>query len=144
MTHADRELNELLNEIEERCDPLIGSKESNDFMIECLSLIRHKLPPIALEAIQVLQAHLVGRVTIDTVSDMLARLWRHIDENHKGVDIRHVEMSAIRAVIFPLDAQRRAQERDIVDYLSSFLTFINHVEPHLEEEEGLLRKHFAK
>ena len=144
MTNTDQELNEILNKIEENCDPLIGSKQCNDFMLECLSLIREKLPPISLEAIDVLREYFAGRVKIEAVSEILVKSWHHIDKNYKGVDNRHVEVSAIRAVIFPLDAQRRARERDIVDYLGSFLTFVNQVEPHPKEEEDLLRKHFAK
>jgi len=144
MTNTDHALNELLNEIEEKCDPLVGSKECNDFMLECLSLIQEKLPPISLEAMALLRGYFVGRITIDAVSDMLVKCWRYIDENYKGVDHGGAEVSAIRAVIFPLDAQRRAQERDIVDYLGSFLTFVNQVEPHPKKEEDLLRKHFAK
>jgi hypothetical protein len=37
-----------------------------------------------------------------------------------------------------------AHEHDIVDHLSYFLAFVNQVEPHLAEEEALLRKHFTK
>jgi hypothetical protein len=144
MTNIDQELSELLNRIEENCDPPIGSQQCNDFMLECLSLIREKLPPISLEAMEVLRKYFSRVVKIEAVSEMLVKCWHHIDENYKGVDSCHVEVSAIRAVIFPLDAQRRAHERDIVDYLESFLTFVNQVEPHPEKEEDLLRKHFAK
>jgi|ERR1043166_8204008 hypothetical protein len=144
MTNTGKELEELLNDIEEKCNPQIGAKESIDFMLECLSLIRHKLPPASIEAVEVLQAYFMGRVTIEAVNDMLVECWRRIDEDYKGVDARNSEVSAIRAVIFPLNAQRRGQERDIVDHLSSFLTFVNQVEPHLKEEEELLRRHFAK
>jgi hypothetical protein len=93
---------------------------------------------------EVLRKYFSRVVKIEAVSEMLVKCWHHIDENYKGVDSCHVEVSAIRAVIFPLDAQRRAHERDIVDYLESFLTFVNQVEPHPEKEEDLLRKHFAK
>jgi hypothetical protein len=144
MMSTEQGINDLLNMIEENCDPSIASKQCNDFMLESLSLIREKSPTIALEATEVAQEYFAGRVKIQAVSDMLVKCWHHIDENYKGVDSRHAEVSAIRAVIFPLDAQRHTNERDIVDYLSSFLTFINQVEPHLDEEEALLRKHFGK
>jgi len=144
MAHTAKELDELLNDIELKCDPPIGSKESNAFMLECLSLIRHKLPPISLEAVEVLQAYFMGRATVEAVNDMRVRCWEHIAEHYKGVEASNPEVSAIRAVIFPLGAQREAEQRDIVDHLSFFLMFINQVEPHLDEEERLLRRHFAK
>jgi hypothetical protein len=107
-------------------------------------LIKEKLPPIALEALDVLQEYFGLRVPIEAVNDMRLKCWHHIDENYRAVDSLDAKVSGIRSVIFPLDAQRRAPAREIADHLSCFLTFVNQVEPHLDEEEALLRKHFTK
>jgi hypothetical protein len=49
-TDALKKLDSLLNEIEIKCDPPIGGPECHRFSVDCLSLIRHKLPPVAEEA----------------------------------------------------------------------------------------------
>jgi hypothetical protein len=144
MQNIDREVDEILSKIEENCNPSIGSAECNEFSLECLSLIRDKLPPIALQALDVLREYFGRRVPIEAVNDMRLKCWHHIDEHYRTVASSHAEVSSIRSVIFPLDAQRRAHEREIVDHLSCFLTFVNQVESHLDEEEALLRKHFTK
>jgi TorA maturation chaperone TorD len=75
---------------------------------------------------------------------MRVKCWQHIKDEYKGIDDSNPEVSAIRAVIFALGAHREAEQRDIVDHLSCFLSFVNQVEPHREEEEKLLRRYFTK
>lgn len=87
MSNQAQKIADLLNDIEIKCDPAVGSRACTQFSLDCLSLIR--------------------------------------------------------AVIFPLDAQKNPEERDVVNHLGLFLEFVNTVEPHYEEEEALLRRHFA-
>jgi hypothetical protein len=134
----------LLNDIEINCDPTIGSRECSQFSLDCLALIRHKLPPIAEEGLALGTAYLEGRVPVQSVIDMLIKCWQYLAENHKHTPMDDPAVNAIRAVIFPLDAQKNPEERNIVDHLSSFLEFVNIVEPHHKEEEALLRTCFAK
>jgi hypothetical protein len=146
MTKPEQNLDDLLNDIEQNCDPAVGDQESNDFMFDCLLLVQHKLPAICLEAMALLTAYRLGQIPLHDIDEMAVRCWRYLDENYKGADSALAEVSAVRAVIFPLNAHRHVHkgEHDIVDYLSSFLTFVNQIEPHLDEEESLLRKHFAR
>ena len=144
MWSESKSLDLLLNDIEMGCDPAIGSEQVNRFSIDCLSLIRHKLPRIAAEGLALTTEYLEGRAPLESVTDMLVKCWQYLKENHEHAPLNDPVVSAIRAVIFPLDAQKHPEKRDIVDHLSFFLMLVNNVEPHFEEEEGLLRKHFAK
>ena len=145
MTDAfEQRLSDLLNDIEINCDPGIGGGQCNAFSIECLFLIQHKLPPIAVEALGILNDYLAGRIPVKSVLDALVGLWKYLDTNHPQRGVDNLEISAIRAVIFPLDAQKSPEMRNIVDHLGFFLQFVNNVEPHYEEEEVLLRKHFGE
>jgi hypothetical protein len=136
-------LDQLLNEIEICCDPEIGDDRCNQFCLDCLALIRHKLPPIAADALVVVTDYREGRVPLKSVVDMTVKCWKYLDENHGHQPLDDPLVSAIRAVIFPLSAQRTPAERDLVDHLSFFLMLVNNVEPHCGEEEALLRKYYA-
>ena len=144
MQNPCSKLNDLLNGIESNCDPTVGSPECTQFSLDCLALIRHKLPPIAQEGISVVRDYYEGRVPLQVVADTLTKCWQYLDQHHKNVPFAETAVSAIRAVIFPLSAQTNPQDKDIVDHLSLFLKFVNNVEPHYEEEESLLRTHFSK
>lgn len=138
-----QEIDGLLNQIEETSNPTVGSKASTQFMLECLALIEEKLPPLATEAAELTNRYLSGRAKLEAVIEMRSKCWRHIDECRKTGDCDSLEVNAIRAVIFPLDAFEHPAEHDVVEHLSAFLAFVNHVEPHFQQEEALLRKHFA-
>jgi hypothetical protein len=137
------ELDRLLNQIEESSDPAIGSNASSQFMLECLALVEQSLPPLAMEAVQSVRHYLAGRLDLEAIIHIRSKCWRRIDECRQTSDGDSSEVIAIRAAIFPLHAQEHPTERDLVDHLSAFLAFVNRVEPHFEEEEALLRKHFA-
>lgn len=139
-----QKLDLLLNRIEMNCDLTIGGKTCNEFMMECLSLIQSKLPPIAVEAFRVSNDYLAGRAKLRSVTGMLEKCWEYLHENHQDQKINQPEVSAIRAVICLLHAQAHPQERDIVDQLSFFLTLVNNVESQFDREEFLLRRHFAE
>lgn len=137
-----RRLDLLLNEIEMNCDPNIGGEECNQFSVDCLLLIQDKLPPIAVEALTVLQDYLERCASLVSVTEMLARCWKYLRMAYPEAPLNDPSVSAIRAVIFPLDAQKHPENLNIVDHLSFFLMLVNNVEPHFAEEEMLLRKHF--
>ena len=123
---------------------MVGSEQCIQFMTECLSLIQHKLPPIAVEAMAVAREYSAGRISVRTVSEMLVKCWEYLKEHHPGVLFEHPEVAALRAVICLLHAQKHPQACNIVDHLSFFLWLVEDVESHREQEEALLRKHFAK
>jgi hypothetical protein len=53
MRNQSEKIDDLLNDIEINCDPAIGSRACTRFSLDCLTLIRHKLPPIAEEGLAV-------------------------------------------------------------------------------------------
>jgi hypothetical protein len=140
---ASRELDRLLNDIEIGCDPPVGGPECNRFSLDCLALIRYKLPPVALEGLACVTEYLAGQLTLQSVTDMRIKCWQYLDENYKHAPLDDPMVSAVRAVICPLHAQQNPDERNIVDHLSFFLMLVNNVEPHFQEEESLLRAYFA-
>ena len=144
MTGNSQKLDSLLNIIEMNCDPTIGSSECNRFSLDCLSLIQHELPSIAAQAFTLLTEYINGQARLQTLVDMRIKCWQYLDENHKHAPLHDPVVSAIRAVIFSLQAQQTPEERNFVDHLSSFLMWLNNVEPHFEEQESLLQKHFAQ
>jgi hypothetical protein len=143
MPNQSEKIDGLLNDIEVNCDPAIGIRACTRFSLDCLTLIRHKLTPIAEEGLAIATAYLEGRAPLEVVTGALLKCWQYLDEKHKHAPTSDAEVSIIRAVIFPLYAQKNPGERDIVDHLSLFLAFVNTVEPHYEEEETLLRAHFS-
>ncbi len=144
MADPSQKLDLLLNDVEINCDPTIGSRECIQFTLDCLKLIRGKLPPIAEQGVSVVSDYLERRTSLQVVLDALLRAWEYLKENCKNTSIEDPVVSAIRAVICALHAQKNPQQRDIVDHLSFFLELVNNVEPHYEEEEALLRTYFAK
>lgn len=143
MTKSER-LDHLLNRIEMGCNPEVGLKQSSDFMMECLSLIKSKLPRVASEGLRISNEYIAGRAQRESIIEALEKCWSDLRENHSGQQINEHEVSGIRATICLLHAQAHPHERDIVDQLSFFLTLVNNVEPHFEKEEFLLRRHFAQ
>src|SRR5690349_18573969 len=85
--NTSEKLDLLLNDIEMHCDPAIGSQQVNQFSIDCLSLIRRKLPPIAAEGLALTIEYLEGRVPFQSVTDMLAKCWQYLKENHENVPL---------------------------------------------------------
>ncbi len=144
MTNTSDKLDAVLNEIEMNCDPANGSDQCNRFRIACLSLVRSKLPPIAVEGFELANGHIEGHVSMQLITAMLSRCWQYLKENHHHDPLNHPIVSGIRAVICLLYGQTHPEERDIVDHMGFFLMLVNNVEPHFEEEESLLRVFFGK
>jgi len=143
MLNQSKRIDDLLNDIEVNCDPAIGSRACIRFYLDCLRLISHKLPPIAEEGLAVATAYVEGRASVEVVTDAIVKCWQYLDEKHKHAPTSDPNVSIIRAVLFPLYAEKNPEERDVVDHLSLFLAFVNTVEPHYEEQETLLRTHFS-
>jgi len=140
----EAKLSLLLNDIEEICDPPIGSRECSLFRMACLALIRHKLPLIPERARAFSAQYVKHRAPIEEVDELLVQCWQYLEENHGNAPVEDPTVSAFRAVICILYAQKHPEERDIADHLSFFLMLVNNVEPHYQEEESLLRTHFAR
>jgi len=134
----------LLNDIEQTCDPPVGCEGCRRFTVECLSLIRHKLPSIATEAIGVAENCLAGHTGLEPVSEVLVGSWQYLDQHYPAAPLSDPNVSGIQAVIFLLHAVLHPEESDIVDHLSCFLMLVNNVEPHQKEQERLLYKHFGE
>jgi hypothetical protein len=137
-------LDSLLNDIEQICDPPIGSQASIQFSLACLALVRHRLPQIAEHVRAFSAEHLERPAPLGEVEELLVRCWRYLEENHKNAPLEDPTVSAFRAVICILHAQKHPEERAIVDHLSFFLMLVNNLEPHHQEQESLLRTHFAQ
>src|SRR5581483_2935062 len=129
---AAEKLGSLLNDIEIACDPTIACEQVNGFSLDCLLLIRHKLPLIARRGLRLASEYLEGRVSLNELSDMLARCWQHLEENRDSLQPNDPGASAVRAVICVLYAQQHADARNIADHLGFFLTLVNNVEPHFD------------
>ena len=143
MPGPKNKLDDFLNEIEINCDPPIGSRACVQFCLDCLALIRGKLPPIAEEALSFATECLEKPVPVSRVNDMLTKCWQFLDENHRDIPIDDARVSVIRAAMVPVYCLKHPTTNDVVDHLSFFLKLLNNVEPHFEDEEVLLRQHFA-
>ena len=136
-----QDLNEQMRRIEDS-GVTAGSEPFIRFLIDCSSLVRHRLPSVALEALDVAAEYQAGCIPVEQIIETVVRCWRELDDKYKGKDVDVPAVAAIRAVIFLLDSLRNPNEKDIFDRLQYFLDFVNLVEPHLQEEALLLDKHF--
>ena len=143
MTYPEKleDLNEQVRRIEDS-GVTAGSEPFIRFLIDCSSSVRHRLPSVALEALDVAAEYQAGRNPVEEVTAAAVKCWRELDDKYKGKDVDVPDVAAIRAVIFLLDSLRNPNEKDIFDRLRYFLDFVNLVEPHLQEEALLLDKHF--
>jgi len=142
--HPNNDIGFLLNDIEEKCNPRIGDEECHRFSMDCLALIRHRLPAIGVEAMRVLDEYKAGHAERDVLDKMYIKCWQYLRENCPEQKLSDPKFSSIRAVLFPLDAQRNPEPRDILNHVVLFLQFINNVEPHMDSERELLKKYFYK
>jgi hypothetical protein len=140
-TNALQNLNLLLNDIEETCDPEIGSEASRNFSLDCLSLIAARSPSICEEALRLLKSE--SEIQTTALDELYVRCWNFIESHLPNKPITTPEVSAVRATICTLYAATHRHERNIVDHLSFFLELVNNVLPISERHEELLRQHFA-
>jgi|SRR5579872_1263614 len=154
MNPAEQQLYDLLEEIEQRCNPYRNSKECFDFYLDCLMLVSDKMPPIAAEAMDLLMQYRATRAApvllricwyplrVWRFGRMRVRLWKYLNNYYKGRPDSIPEASIIRACIFPLFVLEEPT-RDFAMNFEYFLEFLNYVEPRYDEHEALLRKHFS-
>src|SRR5262245_670363 len=97
---AQQKLDDLLNDINMNCEPLVFSKPCYQCSVDCLALIRHKLPPVAQEGLDLLINYLAGRVSVRSITEMRAKCWRYLNENHKqprlDLPVEPPEVCAVR------------------------------------------------
>ena len=133
-----------LNDIEENCAPPLGEGLTVQFMVDCLSLINHRLPPPALQVLDLTKAMSSDERYLQAVTDLRHRCWTVVDAVTRNPGESSSQVSAVSASIFLIDARLRPEEREFLNSVVLFLESVNQVEPHLEEELTLLRKHFSK
>ena len=133
------ELNLLLNEIEQRVGSEWSWTSCAHFMVECLFIVKDRLPPLALDGLAIAQLYLAGCSSSQEVSNMRVRCWQELpgELSMKTDDPR---VAAIRAVICVLQTSLESSEG--LDLLSFFLQLVNRIEPHYEAQYRLLSKHF--
>ncbi len=132
----------MLNEIEENCDPGIGSSESMQFMLDCMRLISTELPEFATGVLHAIERSVVERPDHHELDLLLRDCWAFVDQQQRGHP-GDSTVPAVRALICVLQAQRNPEQRDIVDHLSFFISLLNRVKPHFSEEALLLKKRFS-
>jgi hypothetical protein len=71
-------ITELLNDIESNCDLSVGSRECTQFSLDCLALIGHKLPPVAVQGVAAVIEYASGRVSLQVVIGALAECWHFL------------------------------------------------------------------
>lgn len=133
-----------LNEIEENCDPSLGDERTVQFMVDCLSLIKDRLPTPALDVLNMTKAMTSDATYQHEVTDLRNKCWAFVDAVTRDAGESSGQVSAVRASIFLTSTRLSPEDRDFVDSAALFLEFVNQVEPHFEEELMLLRKHFSK
>ncbi len=134
-------LDMMLNQMEQNCDPVIGSSASIQFMLDCMQLIETELPEFAAEALHAIERSLIERTARQQWDSLWRECWAFVDaQQREGAGNSGVP--ALRALICVLDALRNPEQHDIVDHLSFFIGLVNRVKPHFAQEELLLRKRF--
>ena len=137
-------LDSLLNEIEENCENGVRANQYLSFQGDSLLLIKHKLPAVSLEALNIVRKHLSGQKTLELFQELEIRCWRFLEENLHGQDLASPQVSATRALVCVLHYERAGDQDDFVGSLSFFLRLANNVEPHQQEQLDLLKQHFAE
>jgi hypothetical protein len=133
----------LLNEIETNCDPATYSSSIAACMVDCVVVIEHQLPPKAKAGLRICKAYLSGESSFQQLKSAILNCWKGLgnggDENR--FDVPHV--SATRAILCILKHLEGKDPHDLVDQMSFFLQLVNNVKAHEDDQEALLRKHFA-
>ena len=130
----------MLNDIEEH-----QKTESTDkcarFMLACLSQIRHRLPPLAEQALDLAQRYAEGTVAAADVIQMRVECWQQL-RGHE-MELHNPSVCALRAVICVLHTPELGQQEGLVDLLSFFLVLVNKIESRYDQQARLLRECFA-
>jgi len=146
MNHDDdlrsRKLDLILNSIDEKCPAQERRPLTASFLIDCLNLIDHRLPPVASRALLAAKDYQARIAPLESVTDAHKACWAELE--HSEMQLDDPEVSAIRAAICILHSQLDPEADDFVDLLSFCLRLLNNVEPHLAEQETLLARYFGE
>jgi len=135
--NAPKLLESLLDEIELRCNPEIGSEEARNFRIGCLSIIAGSMADICVEALNALKRRSCGGVSDEDLAALSTRCLDAIEDEESTAPF-----GAILAVGEALYAELHPHERNFSEYHRSFVDSINGVDPHYEQCIQLLQQHF--
>ena len=133
----------LLNEIEVNCDPVTYSSFVAGCMVDCVSVIEHRLPPMAKTGLLVCRSYPSGGSSLQQLKDAILDCWTVLGEGGQESRLEIPDVSATRAILCILKHLEGAEQHDAVDQMSFFLQLVNNVEAHEDDQEALLRKHFA-
>lgn len=114
----------------------------DDFMLAALALIREKLPPMAIQALDVFDTYRSGRESAVAVVDKRVQCFAYMEQMAGGRVYGNPLVNAVGAATYLLYPEEDRLE--FVDHLAEFTELANSVEPHYDEQELLLRKYFAK
>lgn len=143
MANLPAKLDLLLYSVEDGCDPSEYVGSMVPYMIGCLSLIEHRMPPVVSVSFQVSKDYYSGLSPLNSVSDAYEACWKELSRGHREMQLDDPDVSAIRAVICILYQQQHPESEDFLDSQTFFSQLVNNVEPHVDQEEALLKKHFA-
>lgn len=141
MKEAQERIDLLLNEIEETCPAPDYNPCLVPFMLECASLIESRMPSLAVKALETARAYSAQEKPLASVRGAIEDCWHSVNQSSIASD--DPDACAIRALICVLHEQSQPGSADLVDLLSFFLNLLNRVEPHGEEQIGLINKHFS-
>jgi hypothetical protein len=131
----------LLNDIEINCEPAEYRSSIAVCMVNCALVIEHRLPPTARAGLLFCKGYLLNESSLQQLNGAILDCWESIRDQDCRIDIPDV--SATRAILCILKHLEGAEQHDLVDQMSFFLQLVNNVEAHEDEQEALLRKHFA-
>ena len=130
----------MLNDIEEqqgaRC-----TDRCTRFMLACLLQIRHRLPPLAEQALELAEGYATVTVSAADVIRIRAACWRQLRGREMETD--DPSTCAFRAVICVLYSREEGQQDNLVDLLSFFLVLVNRIEQRYDQQSRLLLECFG-
>jgi len=141
MATPSSRLDLLLNSIDENCTPEVYEPLLLPFMIDCADMIASRMSTVAADAFRIVKTHNGASSQSQELMEAVQRCWQSLGQRNMSLDDPGV--SATRAVICILHVRLRRESDEFIDGTSFFLQLINNVEPHIDEQEALLRKYFG-
>ena len=71
-------LDSILSDIEETCRPRQYARFIVPFMLDCAALVEQRMPPLALEAIQIAKGYRDGLISLQHVAEIRDACWQSI------------------------------------------------------------------
>lgn len=135
------DINDFFTTLEESGFPSDWYIRSISFMLESLSLIRHRLHPIAANAFEAAEQYWKGDSRLVNLEVIQVSCWNYLDTNIATAHTSEFESASIRAVTCVIYAT--PPDQDVFEFLSVFSQLTNKIEPHEVEQLQLLKKHFG-